>query len=261
MSKDGTCAHHEQHVERRGSDNGADADVGAVHGSDQRDEQLRRRAACRHEGRTRDGGRDLEALNHHVECGHKVLVARDRDHKEHVEDADDVQHDTAALQLFHREQFTHWRFGGRPSCHREYFAHRLFGERFLCCREHVLDRQFGERLQLSFGLLAHRAAASLELGVRPARSDREHHAVYGEQRSERKHLRRELDAQAERSAPQRVFFLVVEHRDGVHASSPSASLGQPRFWICARAPADASNVKTSQVNHERPLHPPPSNCK
>ena len=116
---DGARADDEEDVEDGRPDDRADADV-AVRDEDADDagEQFGRAAAGRHEGGAGDVLRDGEPLGDHLQGGHEELVADDRQRDEHVDDAEDVQHDAAVAQLVLAEHVRRVESGARPLRHR-----------------------------------------------------------------------------------------------------------------------------------------------
>mmetsp|Transcript_62514 Transcript_62514/g.125221 ORF Transcript_62514/g.125221 Transcript_62514/m.125221 type:complete len:263 (-) Transcript_62514:277-1065(-) len=95
FAEDGAAPNHEQHVEHRGADDGADAHVRAIERADEAGEELWCGAPRRHQGGPRHVVPYVVPLLDHFERGHKVLVAHNRQGTEHVHNAtrqhDDLQ--------------------------------------------------------------------------------------------------------------------------------------------------------------------------
>lgn len=96
---------HEQDVEHGGAHDRADADVVERHEhADDGREELRGRAAGRHERGTGHVVADREPLDDHIQRRHEELVADDRERNEHVAHADHVENDGSGTALFFCEE-------------------------------------------------------------------------------------------------------------------------------------------------------------
>lgn len=98
-------ADDEQNVEDRRADDGADSHV--VERDEYPDdtcEQFRSTASGRHERGAGHVVRDAELFDDHVERRHEKLVAYDGQRDEHVDHAEHVEYDGAALPFLFREQ-------------------------------------------------------------------------------------------------------------------------------------------------------------
>lgn len=104
-AEDGAHADHKKDVEHSRADDGADADVVERHEhAYHAGEELGGGAAGGHEGGAGHVVRNVQLLDDDVEGRHKELVAHDGQRDEHVDDAEDVQHDGALPPLLHGEE-------------------------------------------------------------------------------------------------------------------------------------------------------------
>ena len=101
----GAHADHKEDVEDCRADDGADANVATRdEDADEAGEQFRGAAARRHEGRAGHVLRDIQFVNDHLQRRHEELITDDRQGHEHVNDANDIQDNSALPDLIHGEQ-------------------------------------------------------------------------------------------------------------------------------------------------------------
>ena len=111
FAEQGAHPDHEEDVEHGRAHDGADAHVGERdEHADDRGEELWRGAPGSHEGRSGHVLADAKLLDDDIERGNEELVTHDGQGHEHVDDAEDVEHHRATLQLLLVEEI--WRKQG-----------------------------------------------------------------------------------------------------------------------------------------------------